>query len=432
MQVSVETISNLERKLTISLPAEQFSQAFDNRVKKVARTAKIDGFRPGKAPQSLIASRYGDSIREEVLEELMRTSFYQALEQEKLTYASHPHFAPEAIQPGQPVQYSATFEIYPVIEFKTLDGVTIEKVTAEITDADIDKVIENLRKQKTQWNPVDRAAQEKDKLVIDFSGFMDGQPLENGSAENADIVIGSKNMIPGFEDGLVGAKAGDEVKLNLQFPEEYHVPDLSGKPVEFTVKVKSVAEPVLPPIDDKLAEDFNVKGGVEGLRAEVKQTLEQNLQQTLANRLKMQVLDKLNELNLVEVPKSLVVNETRQMMQQLLNQLRSGHFGGQMPDLNSEAIQEQAQRRVRLGLLLAEAIKLYNIKLDEQKVSEEINRIASAYDNPQEVYAWYTNNKERMAEIEAAVIEDQIVAKLLEQAKVTEKAVSYDEVINSK
>lgn len=432
MQVSVETISGLERKVVISLPAERYSQEYKNRVKKVARTTRIDGFRPGKAPEHLIISRYGDSIKEETLESLIHASFYEAIEKEQLNPASQPHFIPSEVKLGEPVEYTATFEIYPTIALNGLDGITIEKTVAEITDADIEKVIENLRKQKTVWSTVERPAQKEDKLFIDFVGIIDGQPLENGSAENAELVLGANTMIPGFEDGLLGAKAGDEVNLNLSFPEEYHAKDLSGKAVQFQVKIKQVQEGTLPPVDDKLAEDFNVQGGVEALKQEIRQTLEQNLQQALVNRLKVQVLDKLNEFNPVEVPKALVVNETRQMMQQLLNQLRSGQFGGQMPDLNSEAIQEQAQRRVRLGLLLAEAIKKYEIKLDGQKVQEELNRIAASYENPQEVMAWYNKNNDQLAQIEAAVMEDQIVAKLLEQAEIVEKPVTYDEVINSK
>lgn len=432
MQVSVETISGLEKKVTVSLPAERYDQEFNNRVNKVVRTAKIDGFRPGKAPKHLIISRYGDSIKAEALEELMRISFYEALQKEELNPASRPHFTPGEFRPGQPVEYTATFEVYPSVDLKGLEGATIEKLTAEVADSDVEKVIENLRKQRMTWQTVERAAKEGDNVTIDFKGVMDGQPLENGSAENAKVVIGAKTMIPGFEDGLLGAKAGDEIKLNLTFPEDYHAKELSGKAVEFEVKVKAVEEGSLPVVDDKFVEAFNVDGGVEAFKQEIRRTLEQNLHQVLENKLKTQVLDKLNELNQIEVPKALVINETRQMMQQLLNQLRSGQFGGHLPDLNSDAIQEQAQRRVRLGLLLAEAIKKYEIKLDGQKVQEEINRIASAYENPQEVITWYNKNQEQMANIEAGVIEDQIVAKLLEQAQVVEKSATYDEVMNSK
>ncbi|CAM4425437.1 MAG: Trigger factor [Legionellaceae bacterium] len=429
MQVSVETISGLQKKISVTISAEEYVEKYNNGIKKTAKKARVDGFRPGKVPEKIVISQYGESIQQEALNEVIRDTFKKAIEQEKLELASSPHFEQKESVLGEPVEYTATFEVYPTIELKSLDNVEIEKTVSQITEEDIDKVIEDVRRQRMTWTTVDRAAKEQDKVTIDFHGMMDGSPLERGSAENANVIIGSKSMIPGFEEGLIDKKKGDEFKLSLVFPEDYHVKEIAGKSVEFDIKMREVAEGILPPADETLAQALNVKNGIEGLRQEVRQTLEQNLEINISNRFKRDLFNKYLVLNPIEIPNSLVKAEVSALLQEIFKQNQSPEFNKQMPDF--QKLQEEAERRVRLGLVMQEVIKSYSIKVDMDKVAEEIKKIAKAYENPEEVIAWYNKNPDQLQKIQALVIEEQVIDKLLENAKVVEKSVSYNEIIST-
>lgn len=434
MQVSVETTSGLERRLTIAIPAEKVQSEIDKRIQKVAPQVKIDGFRAGKVPVSVVRQRFGESIRQEVLGDMMSSSFQDAVIQEKLKPAGQPTVELKKADPGKDFAFTATFEIYP--EFKVIDlkGVSIERPQTEVTDSDVADMIETLRKQAGTFQESDKAAAEGDQVNIDFEGFKDGVAFEGGSSQGSDLVIGSKSMIPGFEDGLIGLKAGDTKDLQVTFPEEYHNENLKGAPVVFKVKVNSVKEKVLPEVDAAFMEKFGIKdGNIDSFKAEVKKNMERELKQALKHRVKQQVLDAALEKNSIDVPKSLLSQEIDVMRKQMFQQ-----FGGgaQLPDLDAnllpaELFSEQASRRVSLGLLLNQLIADKNIKAEADRVREMIEEIASSYESKQEVIDYYYKNRQQLAQVEAVVLEDLAVEHLLDSADISDVITSYEELMKS-
>lgn len=429
MQVAVEDLGHLAHRMKITLPAAEVDQEVESRLKKFAKTAKLKGFRPGKIPLSVIKKQYGDSIRYEALNELIQNTFYKALEQQHLNLAGSPSIQPKQMAEGQPLEYEATFEVYPKIELKDLSGIKIDKLKAEITEADVDKVLEKLRRQYAEWIEVERPAQLDDRVMIDFEGTLNGEAFQGGSAKDVALVLGSKSMIPGFEEGLIGAKVGDAVESNLQFPAEYPHKDLAGKPVKFKVTVRKITEAKLPDLNDKFAKDLDVKDGVTALREEVRKSMQRELKRGIKEHVKQQVLNQLLKLNLIEVPNALINAEIEQMQQQLKKQM--GMQGRQLPDMPKENFIPQAKQRVTLGLLLAEFIKQRELKADPNRMRSVIEEVASAYDNPEQIVSYYYQNKAYLSQVEALVLEEQAVEELLENAQVEEKTVAYDEVLKS-
>ena len=434
MQVSIETTSGLERRLTVGVPAERVDVEVDSRLQKAAKNVRLPGFRPGKVPMKVMRQRFGAGVRQEVLGEVMSQSFQEAVVQEQLRPAGQPAIEPKNLEAGRDLEYVATFEVFPDVDIAEMKGFAIEKLVSEVGDSDIDDIIEVFRKQQGSWDEVDRAAAEGDKVNIDYTGTRDGEEFEGGSAEGSDLELGSGRMIPGFEDGIVGAKAGDEKVLQLTFPEDYQNEDLQGAAVEFKVKVNSVQALTPAEMDEELFAKYGVEeGGEEQFRKEVGENMARELKNALQNKLKQQVMDALLEAHAsLEVPRALVDQEIKGMRNQMFQQF--GGAAGQDLDLDSllpdEMFRENAERRVKLGLVMAEYISQQGLQADAAKVRELIEEISSTYQDPEEVINYYYSNQEELSSIESRVLEDQAVEKLLDGATITEKACSYQEAIS--
>ena len=432
MQVSVETTQGLERKLTVSLPADRIDSEIDKRLKELARTQRIPGFRPGKIPVSVIKKRFGKPVRQEIVQEAMRSTFFEAASQESLKPAGMPRFNPTVDEYGKDFQYEALFEIFPEVEFGDLAQIKIEKPVVSIEESDLDDMLMTLRKQGQKWSKVERAVQDEDKVFIDFEGTMDGEVFEGGSASGHSLVIGSNSMIPGFESGIIGTDSGAEVTLDLTFPEDYHAEALKGKAVQFKVTVQQVEEPVLPELNDDFAQEFGVKeGGLEALKVEVKKNMQRELDQTIKAKLKQSIIEQLLENNEVTIPQALIDQEVAVLRNQAMQRLAQQGMGQQhLPELPASLFEEQAKKRVGSGLIIGEIVKAKSIKVDQDKVKETVDSLASAYENPEEVVNWYYSNKQQLDQIEAVVLEDQVVEYITEQGDTTEKTMSFKEVMH--
>ncbi|AEF22213.1 trigger factor [Pseudomonas fulva] len=427
MQVSVESTSALERRMSITVPAERIETQVNKRLQQTAQKAKIPGFRPGKVPMSVIRQRFEADARQEAVGDVIQSSFYEAVAEQKLAPAGQPSVEPKVLEKGKDLEFVATFEVFPEIKVSGLEGIAIERQQAEVADSDVDNMLDILRKQNTRFEAVDRAAEKDDQLNIDFVGKIDGEAFAGGSATGTQLVLGSGRMIPGFEDALIGAKAGEERVINPTFPEDYQNLDLAGKTAEFTVKVNSVSAPQLPELNDEFFALFGIKdGGLEGFRAEVRKNMERELRQAIKSKIKNQVMEGLLAANPVEVPKALIASEVNNLRVQAVQQ-----FGGNIkPDqLPAELFEEQAKRRVSLGLIVAEVVKQFELKPDDARVRELIQEMASAYQEPEQVVAWYYKNDQQLNEVRSVVLEEQVVDTVLQKANVTDKSVSYEEAV---
>lgn len=429
MEVSVETLSGLERRLTVGVPAETIEADLNRKLQELSKTVKINGFRPGKVPAREVKRRYGKQLRQEILGDIIRDTFGQAVDQENLNPAGSPNIETKNDKAGESFEYTATFEVFPEIELKGLDGVKVEKLVAEITADDIDNMIANILQQHKSWETADRAAALDDQVIIDFVGTKDGEPFEGGSADANPLVLGSGSMIPGFEDGLVGLKAGEEKTLALTFPEDYQAEELVGQPVEFKVSVKEVNKPLIPELNDEFATKMGVEGGVEAFKEAVKKNMARELEQGVKNKLKSQLMDKLLEKNdQVEVPKALIKNEIHRMQRQMLQQFGGGaNFDPSM--FPQDLFTEQATRSVTLSLLVGEIIKAQGITADAARVRSTIEEAAQHYEQPEMVVNWYYSNQEKLAEVEAGVLEEQVVDYILSTVELEEIPSSYEDVL---
>ena len=427
MQVSVENTSALERRMTIAVPAERVETEVNKRLQQTARRAKVPGFRPGKVPMSVIRQRYEDAARQEAFGDLVQASFYEAVVEQKLNPAGAPAVEPKSFEKGKDLEFVAIFEVFPEFAVAGFESIAVERLSADVADADLDNMLEVLRKQNTRFEAADRAAQNEDQLNIDFVGKIDGEAFAGGSAKGTQLVLGSGRMIPGFEEGLVGAKAGEERVLTLTFPEDYQNLDLAGKAAEFTVTVNSVSEPKLPDLNEEFFAQFGIKEtGIDGFRTEVRKNMERELRQAIKTKVKNQVMDGLLAANPIEVPKALLENEVNRLRVQAVQQ-----FGGNIKpeQLPAELFEEQAKRRVVLGLIVAEVVKQNELKPDEARVRELIQEMASAYQEPEQVVAWYYKNDQQLNEVRSVVLEEQVVDTVLQKATVTDKSVSYEEAV---
>ena len=433
MQVSIETTSGLERRLTVGVPAERIDDEVDTRLQKAAKNVRLPGFRPGKVPMKVMRQRFGAGVRQEVLGEVMSQSFQEAVVQENLRPAGQPSIEPRNLEAGKDLEYIATFEVFPEVELAEMSGFDVERPAAEVTDADVDNIIEVFRKQQGSWETVERAAAEGDKVNIDYAGTRDGEPFEGGSAEGSDLELGSGRMIPGFEDGIVGMTAGEEKTLSLTFPEDYHAEELKGAAVEFKVTLNSVSEMQMAPLDEKLFASYGVEeGGEAQFRAEVAENMARELRNAVQARVKQQVMDAVvNAHSALEVPRALISQEVDAMRNQMFQQF--GGAGAQNMDLKSllpdEMFADNAERRVKLGLILSEMIVKHDIKADPDKVRQTIEEMASTYEQPEEVVNWYYSNQEQLSAVESKVLEDTVVEKLLENANIIDKECSYQDAL---
>ncbi|EEW11404.1 trigger factor [Vibrio mimicus] len=429
MQVTVETLEGLQRRLNITVPAANIEDAVTAELRNIAKNRRFDGFRKGKVPMKMVAKMYGKAVRQDVLGEVMQRHFIEAIVKEKINPAGAPIFAPVEIGEGKDLVFTATFEVYPEVELKGLEDIAVEKPAAEVTDADVAEMLETLRKQQATWKEVDEAAENGKRVSIDFVGSIDGEEFEGGKAENFPLEMGAGRMIPGFEDGIVGKTKGMEFVIDVTFPEEYHAENLKGKAAQFAIKVNKVEARELPELNDEFVARFGVaEGGVDALKAEVRKNMERELKQAIKARIKEQAIEGLVKANEIDVPSALIDQEIG-----VLRQQAAQRFGGNVEaaaQLPRELFEEQAKRRVVVGLLLGEVIRTHELKADEEKVKALITEMATAYEDPTEVVAYYEQNQQLMNNMRNVALEEQAVDAIIAKAKVTEKAISFSELMN--
>ena len=429
MQVSVETTQGLGRRLTITIAADSIETAVKSELVNVAKKARIDGFRKGKVPMTVIAQRYGASVRQDVLGELMSRNFVEAIIKEKINPAGAPNYVPGEYKLGEDFTYAVEFEVYPEVELQGLEAIEVEKPVVEVTDEDVDAMLDTLRKQQATWKDSDAAVTAEDRVTIDFTGSVDGEVFEGGKASDFVLAMGQGRMIPGFEDGLVGHKAGEEFTIEVTFPEDYHAENLKGKAAKFEIVLKKVEERELPEFTEEFIKRFGVEdGSVAGLRTEVRKNMDRELKGAVRNRIKSQAIDGLVNANNIDVPAALIDSEI-----DVLRRQAAQRFGGnekQALELPRELFEEQAKRRVVVGLLLGEVIRTHELKADEERVKGLIEEMASAYEDPTEVVEFYGKNKELMDNMRNVALEEQAVEAVLSKAKVTEKATNFSELMN--
>lgn len=429
MQISVETTEGLERKLTIAIPVDRVDTAVNARLQEAAQTIRLNGFRQGKVPLKVVKSKFGKGVRQEVVGELMNQTYFEAIAQESLKPAGQPRIEPTSIDEGKDVEFVAVFEVYPEIELPNFAAIKAERLVAEVSENDIDEMIETLRKQRQTWVPVERAAADGDMVNIDYVGKKGGEEFQGGKAAGQNLVLGSERMIPGFENGVIGKVAGDEFSLQLKFPDEYHSEELAGAEVEFELKLNTVSEQSLPEVNEDFFKSFGVEeGGIEAFREEVTNNMQREMKTASRNKLKTTLIDALISDMEVTIPAALMSNEINQLKHQTVQQMGGGQgFDPQnMPD---DLFKEQAKRRVTLGLVLGEVISQQNIQADAGKVRAAVEELAATYESPEEVVKWYYSNEEQLKGIESSVLEDEVFDYIIEQAEVSDKEVSYQEVI---
>ncbi len=431
MQVSVETTQGLERKMTISVPATEIDKEINQRLQQLSRTQRIAGFRPGKIPLKVIKGRYGEAVKHEVYTEVMQKNYYQAVIQEKLNPAGAPRVEPvESDKKSDNFEFTAVFEIYPDVEVTDLEKLKLKTAVAEVTDKDVDNMLDTLRKQRADWESVKRMAKKGDQVITDFDGSVDGEAFDGGKGEGVTIILGEGKMLPDFEKGLLKIKKGEERTIDVVFPEDYQAENLAGKTAQFKLKAVDVKAQKLPVLDVEFVKEFGIEdGSVESFKAEVRGNMERELAQTLTTQNKTAVLDAVAKASNIEIPKAMIDSEIDRLRQQMSQQIQGQE---DLPELPASLFEEQANKRVTLGLVMSELIKAESLKADEDKVKQTIEQMASAYDEPEQVISWYYSDKNRLAEIESVVLEDSVVEFILDKAKVTETNNTFDQIMNPK
>jgi trigger factor len=427
MQVSVEASAGLERRMSVQVPAEQVENEITVRLTSLGRNAKIQGFRPGKVPAKVIRQRYGDQVRQEVLQELLQSSYSEAVIQEKLQPAGGPTIEAGNLEKGQDLSYTAVFEVYPEFELKGLNSIKIEQPEAKVVDADIDTMIENLRKQRAEWQAVERKAVDGDQLTIDFEGTLKGEVFDGGSAKDFKFALGDGAMLADFDKNLQGVVAGAEKSFKMKFPKDYHAEELAGQKVEFAVKVTEVAEQVLPEINEELVKTYGIESGsVDDLRKDIQANMERELAAKCKAESKRQLLEGMLEVNPIEIPAVLVRQECEAMQKETMQKM-----GVTEPDQAPavDSFRETAEKRVRLGLLMSAAIKENSLELDQAQVTAKVDEMCEPYDNPDEIRNIYLQNQQFLGQIQNMVLEEQIVAFLTEQAKLSSKSMTFTELM---
>ena len=430
MQVSIESSKGLERQVKVVVPAEKIDSEVLQRLQKATKTVNIKGFRKGKVPLNVVKQQYGKAVRQEVMGEVVNSSFYEAIKQEDLKPVGQPKIDGIVDKDGQDLEYTATFEVYPEVKLADLSKVSISRPVADINSDDLEKMIDVLRNQQASFDETDKPAADGDKVNIDFVGTLRGKKeFPGGSAEAQDLVLGSNSMIPGFEDGLVGVSAGDEIDLKLKFPKDYHAEEIKGKAVTFAVKVNTVSAKTLPALDDEFFKLYGVEaGGEEKFREDVEANMQRELNNAIRSNVKNRIMDQLYKLNKVEVPEALVANEIVQLKKQMIQQFG----GGQEFDLNmlpDDMFKDKAKRRASLGVIVSEVVKTEELTPNEDQVRTRIDEIASTYEQPSEVIDYYYSKPELLSSVEAVVLEDQVTELVLSKGKVKEEKLSYEDAV---
>jgi trigger factor len=428
MNVTVESTGALERRMRVELPLEPIQQQVESRLKTVGRTAKIKGFRPGKVPAKVVKQRYGKQVREEVLGEILQKSYSDAVMQQNLQPAGGPKIETQD-EDGKTFAYVATFEVMPEVELKDLDKIKVEKPDVQISDEDVDDMLTNLRMQKSTWETVDRKSKDGDRVIVDFSGELNGEAFQGGQGTEIPVVLGEGQMLPDFEKGLKGIKAGDEKTFKVKFPKNYHADDLAGQKADFSVKTHRVEEQILPELNDEFAEMFNVtEGGLEQFMKDVRENMEREAEQKVKNDIREQVMESLLAINPLDIPQTLKQQEAHSMQHDAMRRMGIEDHD-QAPPI--ETFSEAAEKRVRLGLLLRQVIADKELKADEAKIREHVEEMCASYENSDEMVEMYMSNPQVMQQVEPMVVEQLAIDWLLENGKVKNKKISFKDYMNA-
>ncbi len=431
MQVSIETLEGLERRMTVQIPSEQVDAAVERKLRDLSKTVRIDGFRPGKVPLKVVQQKYGGHVRQEVIGDVIQSSYQQALIQEKVRPAGTPSIDEISDEGKQDISYTATFEVYPELETLDLASIEVEKPLVEVTDEDYDKMVETLREQRKQWKEVDAPAETGYQVLVDFEGRIDGEAFEGGAGKDMPVEIGAGQMLEEFERGLDGIRAGEERTVEVNFPEDYHGKDVAGKQAEFTLRATRVSQPELPEIDAEFAKSFGIEDGdLDRFRQDVRANMEKERNDRVKQRVKNQVMAGLLEHHEIIAPAALVADEIKSLRAQAAQRMGRDLAEIDETRLPDDLFREEATRRVQLGLLVGEVIRKEKIELDQSLVDATIEEMAVAYEQPDQVREYYRQNRQARASVESMVLEDQVVAHILERAKVSEKAVGFTDLMS--
>jgi len=428
MKVSVNRGEGLACEVLVTIPASDIDSKVDARMQQTAKQVTIKGFRPGKVPLKLVKERFGDAVRAEVVNEQLQNAYFKAVDQEKLRPAGLPEVEIKKDEAGTDLEFVAKIELFPEVKLKDLDKIEIEKPAAKVEDGDLDTMMETLQKQHADWKEAKREAKDGDQVTVDFVGTMEGESFDGGTGEGMTVTIGAGQMIDGFEKGLEGKKAGDKTTLKLKFPDNYHADHLAGKPVEFAVTVQKVEEPELPKLDKKFAEKFNVDS-IAQLKKDVRANMERELDFAIKGRVKTQVIDQLLKTNDVDVPEALLQQEINNLKNDSLHRMGLQNKGQQLPELPDDLFKDQALRRVKLGLLMGTVINDNDIKADEKRVKEMVEKLTAVYEDSDAAAAEMMRDENQMAELRQAVIEEGVIDKIMASAKVTDKPMSFQELL---
>ncbi len=433
MTVNVETLEKLERKITLTLPVDTIKSEVDSRLKRLARTVKMDGFRPGKVPMNVVAQRYGYSVQYEVMNDKVGEAFSQAANEAKLRVAGQPTITEKDGAPEGQLSFDAVFEVFPEVKVNDLSGAEVERLSAEVNDEAIDRTLDILRKQRRTFaqRAQDAAAEDGDRVTVDFEGKIDGEPFEGGKAADFQFVVGEGQMLKEFEDAVRGMKAGDSRTFPLAFPADYHGKDVAGKQADFMVTVKKIEASHLPEVNEQLAKSLGIADAtVEGLRADIRKNLEREVKFRLLARNKTAVMDALIANAELDLPKSTVQAEIDRMVEGARAELKQrGIKDADKAPIPADIFREQAERRVRLGLVVAEVVRANDLQAKPEQIKAHIEELAASYEKPADVVRWYYGDNRRLAEVEAVVIENNVTDFVLGKAKVNDKAVSFDELM---
>ncbi|MEW5823067.1 MAG: trigger factor [Pseudomonadota bacterium] len=427
MQFTVEATEGLMRRMAVEIPAVQIDEEVERRLKDLGRQVRMDGFRPGKAPAHVVRQRYLGQVRQDVVGDVIERSYGSVIQQQQIRPAGYPQIESVVSEPGKDLSFVASFEVYPEVVVGDMTAIEIERPQAEVTEADIDRMIDTLRTQRAEWKSVKHKAKKGERVTVNFKGTLDGEAFAGGSGEGMTVVLGEGRLLKDFEDGLLGIKSDETKTIDVSFPEDYPAENLRGKTAQFEITATDVAERVLPEVDDVFAQAFGSENP-EALRADVRKNMERELKQAVRRQLKAKVLDGLVKVTDLAVPRALVAEESTRLREQFASQMR----GGQADEIELEAFFPEGERRVKLGLIVAELVKQENLRVDEARVDELLNDIAATYEEPEQVIAYYRANRELMMNVQTLAIEDQVVELVLGKAKVTDVPTAFDDVINPK
>jgi len=433
MAVTVETLEKLERRITLTLSADTIRNEVDSRLKRLAKTVKADGFRPGKVPMSVVAQRYGYSVQYEVMNDKVGEAFGQAATEAQLRVAGAPRISEKDGAPEGELAFDATFEVYPEVKIGDLSGAEVERVSSTVDEAAIDRTLEILRKQRRsfQQRPAAEAATDEDRVTIDFEGKIDGVPFDGGKAEGFQFILGEGRMLEAFEKAVRGMKVGESKTFPLQFPDDYQGKDVAGKEADFLVTLSKIEAQHLPDVNEALAKSLGIAdGSVEGLRADIRKNLEREVKFRVTARNKGAVMEALIKVSELDLPKALVANEVERLVANARNDLKQrGVKDADKAPIPAELFEEQAQRRVRLGLVVAELVRANGLQAKPEQITAHIEEMAQSYERPEEVKRWYFGDPQRLGEVEAVVIEGNVAEFVLARAKVSDKQVAFDELM---